>query len=216
MIEVIPGILEQNFSSIVEKVRQVEGFCPWIQIDLLDGTLFGNTSFHNPAGFANLRTTAKLELHMMVVNPAQLVDEWARVGFKRFIAHIEGITDAEGFIATVRSKPRFNRGKKLEVGLAVDITTDISILEPYLPNIDVVLVMSVHTGESGQQFDEHAAIKIRKIRTLNSEISIEVDGGITPDNARKVVQAGATRLVSTSYIFNSPHVLQAIRQLQQV
>lgn len=209
MIEVIPGILEQSFSSIIEKVRQVEGFCPWIQIDLLDGTLFGNTSFHNPAEFINLRTTAKLELHMMVVNPAQLVDEWARVGIKRFIAHIEGITDAEGFIAKVRSK-------KLEVGLAVDINTDVAILEPYLPNIDVVLVMSVHTGESGQQFDEHAAIKIRKIRTLNSEIAIEVDGGITPDNARKVVQAGATRLVSTSYIFNSPHILQAIRRLQQI
>lgn len=215
MVEIIPGILEQSFSSIVEKVRQVEGICPWIQIDLLDGTLFANSCFHNPSEFANLRTTANLELHMMVVNPIQLIDEWAAVGFKRFIAHIEGITDTEGFIAKVRSKPRSNRGQKLEVGLAVDIDTDVSILAPFVPNIDVILVMGIHTGKSGQVFDNQALTKIQKVRLLSSSLPIEVDGGVNDETAKGLVQAGATRLVSTSYIFNSPHILQAIKKLQQ-
>ncbi len=207
MTEIIPGILEQNFSSIVEKIRMVEEFCPWIQLDLLDGTLFGQTSFHQVNSFATLRTLAKLELHMMVVNPIQLIDEWVQVGIKRFIAHIEGITDTEAFITKVRTK-------KLEVGLAVDIDTDIAILEPFLPNLDVVLIMGIHTGKSGQVFDHRALAKIYKVRSLNPDLPIEVDGGVNPQTGKLMVAAGATRLVSTSFIFNSPSIAQAIKTLQ--
>lgn len=209
MIEVIPGILEQNFAEIEKKIRQVEEFCPWIQIDLLDGTLFANSCFHNAQAFTTLRTVSRLELHMMVINPQKLVDEWAQAGIKRFIGHIEGITDCEGFIAKVRSK-------KLEVGLAVDIETDVSIIQPYLPNIDMALIMSIKTGKSGQAFDDRVITKIQKVKSLAPDLPIEIDGGINLDTGRRVVQAGATRLVSTSFIFNSPYILQTIKRLQEV
>lgn len=209
MVEVIPGILEHSFSAIVAKIRQVEQFCRWVQIDLLDGTLFNASCFHDPSQFSTLRTPINLELHMMVVNPIQLIDQWANVGFKRFIAHIEGISDTENFLVKVRSKKR-------EVGLAVDIDTDISILEPYLPNLDVVLIMGVHTGQSGQIFDHRALVKIHKVRQLVPDLPIEVDGGINPETAKTIIHSGATRLVSTSYIFNSPHIYQAIKTLGQI
>lgn len=209
MIEVIPGILEQTFSAIVEKLRLVEGFCRWIQIDLLDNSLFGNTSFHDPSPFSGLRTASRLELHMMVVNPENYIDEWAEVGFKRFIGHTEGMSNVENFITKVRSK-------KLEVGLAIDIDTDVKIIEPFVPNIDCVLVMGIHTGKSGQAFDDRAITKVHKVRLLGPNLPVEVDGGVNDETAPRLVQAGATRLVSTNYLFNSPHIPQAIKKLQQL
>ncbi len=208
MVEVIPGILEQEFAKIVDKVRLVENYSPWIHIDLLDGTLFSNNCFHDPSAFSSLRTLSKFELHMMVVNPHQLVEEWAEVGIKRFIGHVEGISDLEQFIATVRKK-------KLEVGLALDIDTDVSLIEPFLPNIDVALVMSIHTGKSGQQFEDKAVIKMRKIRMLAPELPIEVDGGINLDTAKKAVAGGVNRLVSTSFIFSYPSIPLAIEKLRK-
>lgn len=209
MVEVIPGILEQDFSTIVDKIRKVEEYVDWIQIDILDGTLFGNNNFHDSIPFKNLRTRAKLELHMMVINPDQLIDEWAAVGFNRFIGHVEGITNVERFITTVRSK-------KKEVGLALDIDTDISIIEPFIPNIDVVLIMTIHTGRSGQPFQEKAIMKIHKLRAIAPDLPIEVDGHIDLTTGRQVREAGATRLASTSYIFKSPNIPAAIKSLQNV
>lgn len=209
MIEVIPGILEQDFPSIVKKIRMVEGFVNWIQIDLLDGTLFGNSCFHDPSPFVSLQTTSNLELHMMVVNPENVLDSWAKVGFRRFIAHIEGISDAEKFITKVRSL-------KKEVGLALDIGTDVSLIEPYIPNIDLVLLMAINTGKSGQEFQDKVVTKIQRVKTKFPDIPVEVDGGITLETAKRVVMAGTNRIVSNSYIFSSQHVLQTIRKLQQI
>jgi ribulose-phosphate 3-epimerase len=209
MVEVIPGILEQNFTEIVRKVRMVEEFIPWVQIDLLDGTLFGNTNFHNPEKFSEFRTAVKLELHMMVKNPQQLVDAWAGAGIRRFIAHLEGLSDPEIFIAKVRSK-------NLQVGLALDIDTPVEKVKPFLPNIDVVLIMTIHTGKSGQAFQLSSLNKISKLREFSPDFPIEVDGGINLETGKKVVEAGATRLVSTSYIFSAANISAAIKKRQQV
>lgn len=209
MVEVIPGILDQEFSTIIEKVRKVEEYVDWIQIDILDGTLFGNNNFHDPAPFKNLRTRANLELHMMIVNPEQLINEWFEVGFKRFIGHVEGCTNVENFIAKVRSK-------KAEVGLAVDIDTDISKVAPFIPNIDVVLIMTIHSGRSGQPFQEKALLKIHKLRELAPDLPIEVDGHIDLVTGKQVREAGVTRLAVTSFIFKSANIPQAIKQLQEV
>lgn len=209
MVEVIPGILEQTYTSIVEKIRLVEGFVEWVQVDLLDGTLFGNTNFHNPASFDSLRTPLSLELHMMIVNPEQMIIPWKKAGIKRFIGHVEGMSEVEKFIATVR-------GVKGEVGLAIDIDTDVTLLKPFLHNIDCVLVMAINTGKSGQVFQEKAVSKINIIHNLVPDLPIEVDGGVNPETARRAVLAGATRLVTTSYLFNAPSLLSALHKLQSL
>lgn len=209
MTEVIPGILEQDFSGITRKIRLVENYVSWVQIDLLDGTLFGNTNFHDPSPFSSLRTPLNLELHMMVKNPIQMVDQWAEVGIKRFIAHTEGLTNIDQFIDKVKEK-------KLEAGLAIDIETEVSVLFPYLDKIDVVLIMGIHTGKSGQSFQELAVGKVKEVREKAPNLPIEVDGGVGGQTAERLVKAGATRLVTTSYIFSAPNLYQAIQNLQRL
>ncbi len=209
MVEVIPGILEQSYPSIVEKLRLVEAYVKWTHIDILDGSLFNNVCFHNPSTFEDLRTPVFLELHMMIANPQLTVSQWSRAGIRRFIGHAEGIKDIESFITTVRND-------KKEVGLAIDIDTPVSVITPFLPNIDCVLVMTIHTGRSGQIFEERALMKIMQVKLLAPNLPIEVDGGINYETAQRAVHSGATRLVSTSYLYSAPSLLSALHKLQSL
>ncbi len=209
MVEVIPGILEQDFPSIVNKIRIVQEFVEWAQIDIVDHTLFNNSNFGDFTPFSTLRTNVQLELHMMIDNPQSAVGDWARVGIKRMIAHVEAYNSIESFIAKARQR-------KVEVGLAIDIETGLDKLLPFLPNVDCALVMAIQTGKSGQKFDLRALTRIKKIRELFPAMPVEVDGGINLETGKMAVEAGATRLVSTSFLFNSPSFAQSLKKLQSL
>ena len=170
IVEVIPGILEHDFSSIEGKLKKVENLVDWVQIDIV-GDLFNNNNFTNPHAFKQLQTPVSLELHMMIHNPEKVVKDWVDAGFSRLVGHVEGINDIDRFIQTVKE---YNK----EVGLALDIITPVEAIEKYLKQIDQVLVMCIHTGKSGQLFMDEALTKIKRIRELNEDIEIEVDGGI--------------------------------------
>ncbi|MBI2029204.1 ribulose-phosphate 3-epimerase [Candidatus Gottesmanbacteria bacterium] len=206
MIEVIPGINEQTFSGIENKLHLVENLVPWVHLDIVD-ELFNFSTFRDPVPFKNLKSKVKWEVHMMINNPEDTVGDWVDAGFLRFIGHVEGMKDIGNFIKTVRSY-------KKEVGLAVDIVTPVSVIEPYLTKIDNVLVMSIHTGKSGQSFMSEALDKIRQVRRLSGQMPIEVDGGVNLETGKMAVEAGVTRLVSTSYIFKAPNIQNAIKILQ--
>lgn len=206
MIEVIPGILEHDFSSIEAKLKLVDKLVSWVHIDIVD-ELFKNSNFRNPLQFKLLKTSVSLELHMMIKNSENTVGDWVDAGFLRFIGHVEGMKDIDKFISTVRSY-------KKEVGLAIDIVTPVSAIEPYLNKIDNVLVMAIHTGKSGQSFMPEALDKIRKIRKLSPQMPIEVDGGVNAETGKIAVEAGATRLVSTSYIFKAKNIKASLQNLK--
>ena len=206
MVEIIPAILESEFSEIEKKIRFVDGLVSWVQIDLADGELVANTTFSDPAPFKNLKTSLNLELHLMVKDPLRYVERFAASGFKRFYAHVEG-EYVEEYIAKC-----YELG--VEVGLAIDGPTDFGKIHPYLDNIDCVLVMAITAGESGRPFREDTVEKIQKIREIDFEIPIAVDGAMDPTNAAKVVTAGANRINSNSYIFGSPDVKIAIEKLK--
>lgn len=205
-VEVIPGILEHDFPSIEAKLKLIDKLVPWVHIDIVDG-LFKNSNFRTPLQFKSLKTNVLLELHMMINNPEDVVGEWVEANFSRFIGHVEGMKDIDKFIQTVRSY-------KKEVGLAIDIVTPVSVIEPYLGKIDNVLIMSIHTGKSGQSFMPEALDKIKEVRRLSPHMPIEVDGGVNPETGKLAVQAGVTRLVSTSYIFKSQNISEAIKKLE--
>lgn len=214
-IEIIPGILEQKFSAIEQKIRLIENLVSWVQIDVLDGTLFNNSCFHDPEPFADLDSSLKMEAHLMVKDPVRYVEPFFAAGFDRFIAHLEGFSkEGEGkenvydFILECQSL-------NAEIGLAIDLPTPVKEILPYLESIDQVLVMTIHTGRSGQPFQRSALKKIAAIRKINSKIPIEVDGGISPKTAPLVVAAGATRLAATSSIFGRGEVSQAIEELRK-
>ncbi len=208
MVEIIPAILENNFSEIEKKIRSVESLVEWAQIDLLDGTLMPNSTFADPAPFATLKTPVKLELHLMVKDPLRYLARFANAGFKRFFAHVEGDYVDDYIIECNRLG--------VEVGLAIDGATQFEKIHKYIINLDVVLVMAIDAGFSGRPFREDTIEKIKKIRNLDFEIPIAVDGAMDDVNAKKVIAAGATRINSNSYIFGGYDVKMAIEKLKNL
>jgi ribulose-phosphate 3-epimerase len=206
MLQVIPGILETDFAEIKRKVVKVAPYVEYVQIDLADGELVENETFADPSVFSGLPLRPKRELHMMIENPVEQVDDWIEVGFSRIIAQVEGIGDPEAFIEAVTLH-------SVEVGLALDIATPVAIIEPYLDSLDVVLLMSIEAGFSGQEFVPQVLNKIREVRKISDLVPIEVDGGINLETARQVEAAGASRVVSTSFIFGSDDISGAIQKL---
>ena len=212
-IEVIPGIFEKDFQLIRERAKLVAPFIDWIHIDIADNRLVSNSSFLDPSPFKKLiqETGKKFELHMMIENPVSVSDEWVNAGFQRLLWHMEGIIKT----SDVRLKIAEIRGRGVEVGLAVDKETPVESVLPYLDDVDCVLIMTIKAGFSGQQFIPEMLDKARVIRERKPGLPIEVDGGINDETARMAVVAGATRLVSTSYIFNSGNIREAINRLQR-
>jgi ribulose-phosphate 3-epimerase len=208
MAEIIPAILEKEFAEIEKKIRLVEGLVSWVQIDILDSTLMNNVTFSDPAPFSSLRTPIKLELHLMVKDPLIYLPGFAKAGFKRFFAHIEG-EHVEEYIETCLKYD-------VEVGLAIDGLTPVEKIKKYLADIDSVLVMAVSAGQSGGIFREETLEKIKKIKEFDFEMPISVDGAMNVENAKKVVAAGATRICSNSYIFGSENVKVAIGELKSL
>lgn len=196
MVTIIPGINEQELERIKEKLSLVEGKFDWVQIDLLDGTLFPNQTFKEAERFQELETSAKLELHLMVDQPSSWLAKLPKPPFERVVSHIEASEPFDQFISVARKKD-------FEVGIALDCPTPVEKVEPFLDLVDLVLVMTVKTGFSGQAFVNGSLEKIVQIRRKYPSLPIELDGGMNPETAQKVVRAGATHIVSTSYLFNT-------------
>src|SRR3989338_6642286 len=208
MIEVIPAILEKDFPEIERKINLVEGLVEWVQVDIADNSLVPNSTFLDPEPFKKLQTKLNLELHMMVKDPLMYLERFTASGFKRFFAHVEG-NFVDEYIAKC-----YQLG--VEVGLAIDGETPFTTIHPYLDNIDCVLVMAIDAGFSGKPFREDTIEKIKRIREVDIEIPIAVDGAMNEENAKKVITAGATRINSNSYIFASNDVKMAIETLKNV
>lgn len=208
MIEVIPGILEENFDEIVRKIEQVEKLVEWVQIDILDNTLVHNVTYNNWEAFKVFNGRIKLEAHLIVIDPGKYVEPLVKNGFDRLIAHAEG--------ETVRNFIHGARMHHTEAGIALNASSTLELIEPYLGEIDTALVMMYNAGASGQEFQTEQLPKIRKIHEEYRELPIEVDGGIDKTTAPLVIENGTTRLVSTSYLFwkNPDRIAEAIEELK--
>lgn len=188
---VIPGILEDSWEEIEKKIEIVKTFTNKIHIDLIDGKFAPHTTFMDPAPFKKYSKEIEFELHMMVEEPINYLKSWADAGFVRFIGQIEKMSDQAEFVA---------KGELLgEVGLAIDSLTSVDRIEVPIDDLDIILFMTVKAGESGQEFAEENLKKIENIK--NTFIPIEVDGGINSDTIIKAKNAGASRFVVTSFIF---------------
>jgi ribulose-phosphate 3-epimerase len=207
MIDVIPGILEKEWEMVEERLRLVEGLVDWVQIDFADNTMVPNTTCLDFVKFAPYANKTSLEAHFMVAQPEKYIKAAADAGFKRLIAHVEA------------HDPRifFDQAKyeHVEAGIAIDGPTEFETVEPFLEEADFVLVMMVEAGFSGGTFLPECVEKIKSIHSYLPDLPIEVAGGISNTTARLVREAGATRLVSTSYIFKDPgSVAAAIARLK--
>lgn len=227
MHEVIPGILEKEWSEIEKKIELVRPFAKTIHIDIIDGKFAPNFTFLDPAPFSkytNPTTGSGLffELHMMVENPIQYLKPFADAGFKRFLGHIEKMSDQEEFIA---------QGQLLgEVGLAIDGPTDLSSIKVAHSDLDCLLIMTIKAGESGQTFNPEYLKKVEILRqapsgawlrsaqddpSAGSGLAIEVDGGINDRTIIEAKNAGSTRFIANSFIFNSQDPLLQFNLLKK-
>lgn len=207
MTEIIPGILEKEWSAIEHKIEEVSPFASTVHIDLIDGVFAPNKSFSDPTPFIKYANELKLELHMMVDEPENYLEDWAKAGFRRFIGQVEMMRSQVDFVARAQL---FG-----EVGLAVDSpTAPEKITVPY-SDLDFLFVMTVKAGFSGQAFLPENLEKVKYFRQ-KTDITIEVDGGINSETIVKAHACGADRFVSTGYIFGAESKRENFLKLQEL
>lgn len=208
MVEVIPGINESDFEVIAHNVELVIPYVDWAHIDFSDMTLTTTKTNLEFAKFSELSENISLEAHLMVAYPEKCIKPLVDAGFKRLIAHVEA-NDPRLFLDEAKFE-------SVEVGLAIDGPTDLEQIEPFLQAVDVILIMTIESGPSGQPFLPETVEKIRTIRENFPDLPIAVDGGINDQTGRIAVEAGATRLISTSYVFKEPGLIkQRIEHLRK-
>lgn len=202
----IPAINASTWEEVVKKIRYIEPFTRWVHLDVADGTFTPNTLWHNPLDLVGFDTPLAVEVHLMEDCPEERVEAWLLRPVSRLIVHYEATRDLDFVVRKCR-----NDG--VEVGLAINSHTSWTRLLPYAKQVDLLQILAVHAGISGQEFERHNLSKIKHLRASCSDCRIEVDGGVTPAVAGECVQAGANILASAGYVFNHPSPKMAIKEL---
>lgn len=208
MIKLSPSILAANFSSLGEEIAKIKD-ADYVHIDVMDGHFVPNITF-GPGVVKCIRKTTELvfDVHLMIENAEKYVDDFLNAGADIITVHYESNMDYEYIKNKVKEK-----GKKL--GLSIKPKTDVSVLKDYLSDLDMVLIMSVEPGFGGQKFMEESLERIKKVRQMDKDIDIEVDGGIGLDNVKKVVDAGANVIVAGSAVFGAKDVSKTVLEFKK-
>ncbi len=213
-IIVSPSILSADFTRLREEIEDVERCgADWLHLDVMDGLFVPNLTFGPVIVEAvNRISDLPLDVHLMIVDPIRYVDRFREAGADWITFHIEAEKEVEGTIQRIRAA-----GAK--VGISVSPPTPIEKIEPYLPSIDLVLVMSVHPGFSGQKFMPEVLPKVSWLKEMKEKhgyrFLISMDGGINASTAPDAVRSGAEVLVSASYIFGASDRCVPIRNLKE-
>lgn len=205
MLQVIPAILEQSWEEIQKKVELIKPYVQTVQLDVMDGVFVPNTTYNETEKLQSL--DIDLELHLMIEKPELTISKWMLPNASRVIVHFEAADNLRLVIDQIRKA-----GK--EVGVAINPETTTYALKEYLPEIDLVLVMGVNPGFSGQSFQRDVLEKIKELRQLKPELQIAVDGGVDATTRDQIEAAGADMISAASAIWKSEDIGEAVKQLQ--
>ena len=198
-----PSILAADFGNLQAVCEMINrSRAKWVHIDVMDGVFVPNISFGFPVLEAVKKHCRKLiDVHIMIVHPEKYVKRFAEAGAEMLTFHYEAAENPQQVIDLIRAEG-------IKVGITVNPDVPVSALEPYIDQVDMVLLMSVFAGYGGQKFMEETYARIDELKALidskNPDCLIEIDGGVNLENAPKLFRHGANVLVAGSTVFNAP------------
>lgn len=212
---IAPSVLSCDFANVQRDVEMInKSTADWFHVDVMDGVFVPNISFGFPVIKAiKEHATKPLDVHLMIVNPDNYVEEFAKAGADVLTVHYEACTHLHRTIQLIKSYG-------MKAGVALNPHTSVAVIEDVIEDLDLILIMSVNPGYGGQKFISNAISKVAQAKNLinktNSKALIEVDGGVNNDTGTQLLQAGANVLVAGSFVFGSENPQQTIEDLKSL
>lgn len=215
MAIIAPSFLASDFLRLGEECTMVnESEAEWFHLDVMDGRFVPNISFGLPVVEQIRKATTKiLDVHLMIVEPEKYTEAFKAAGADRLSVHIEACPHLHRNIQQIKQLG-------MKAGVAINPHTPVSLLQDIIADIDTVLIMSVNPGFGGQKFIPHTLPKIKELKQMITQgghnVLIEIDGGVTAENAGEIISAGADVLVAGSNVFKSANPKKAISDLARI
>jgi len=212
---IAPSVLAADFANLQRDIEMINNSkADWFHIDIMNGVFVPNISFGMPV----LKSIAKhakkpLDVHLMIVDPDRYIKTFADLGSNILTVHYEACTHLHRTLQAIKSEG-------MQAGVAINPHTNVSLLEDTINDIDLVCLMSVNPGFGGQSFIENTYKKIKQLKQIieknNASTKIEIDGGVTDQNAKQLIDAGADVLVAGSFVFGSTNPTETISNLKKI
>ncbi|MBL7717543.1 MAG: ribulose-phosphate 3-epimerase [Flavipsychrobacter sp.] len=212
---IAPSMLSSNFLNLEADIEMINNSeADWFHLDVMDGRFVPNITFGMPI-IAQMKKKAKktLDVHLMIVEPEKYIEDFAKAGADILSVHIEASTHLHRSLQVIKANG-------MKAGIAINPHTPVSLLADVITDTDVVCMMSVNPGFGGQKFIPNTMQKIRDLKSIitqrGASTLIEIDGGVTLDNAADLLRAGADVLVAGNTVFSSPDPADTIKKLKAI